>query len=242
MSVLIVGQDEGERLSPTTEIKAGREELVVVEFLYPPGKRGPDLHVHREHWMLLGARGRADLPARPRRRGSTGGSRLLRPRAARGRAHLPQRRAGPRALPEPPRPRQGVRRLPAGHGRGQGLRLRQLRPPEDGGRPVSEAVLLEAGEEQAIGREHGIGSLALSLEHGRARIPGPALHLHERMVDSFFVLDGNAHAEARRRRRRRRARHLRAGAARDLTASPTAATSRCGCSASWPRPRNLLRS
>jgi quercetin dioxygenase-like cupin family protein len=39
----------GARVSRTYEIRADLEQLVVVEFRYPAGKRGPERHVHREH-------------------------------------------------------------------------------------------------------------------------------------------------------------------------------------------------
>jgi quercetin dioxygenase-like cupin family protein len=77
----------------------------------------------------------------------------------------------------------------------------QHEPPADGGRPVSEAIVhapgegrrLELGDSSATIKAGGgdaLGSFAL-LEFDLAPgFPGPVLHRHEHMTDSFYVLDG----------------------------------------------------
>ena len=46
---ILLGGDEGERVSAHLTVKADREEVVITEMLYPPGRRGPEPHVHKLH-------------------------------------------------------------------------------------------------------------------------------------------------------------------------------------------------
>jgi quercetin dioxygenase-like cupin family protein len=73
-------------------------------------------------------------------------------------------------------------------------------PPEDGGRPISDAVVRRAGEGELL--EFGPSTLLMKAEDGDGdgtfylgettlgTFPGPPPHLHERHLDSFFVLEG----------------------------------------------------
>ena len=73
--------------------------------------------------------------------------------------------------------------------------------PPGSGRPTSEAVVLQPGEGELLelgpsrstvkaGVDDGMGSLAVLESTVQAGFPGPVLHLHEQMVDSFYVQEG----------------------------------------------------
>jgi quercetin dioxygenase-like cupin family protein len=75
-------------------------------------------------------------------------------------------------------------------------------PPADGGRPASDGLLRRRGEGDALdfgpgngasikaGADDGLGSLALIEFDVAPGFPGPVPHRHERMTDSFYVLEG----------------------------------------------------
>jgi quercetin dioxygenase-like cupin family protein len=77
----------------------------------------------------------------------------------------------------------------------------QHEPPDDGGLPAEDGVLCRRGEGQLlrlggssalvkVGAGHGVGSLAVMETELEPGYPGPILHTHKQMVDSFYVLDG----------------------------------------------------
>ncbi|HKP19163.1 MAG TPA: cupin domain-containing protein [Gaiellaceae bacterium] len=74
-------------------------------------------------------------------------------------------------------------------------------PPEDGGRPMSDAVVRRPGEGEslAVGQTtllmkaevaDGDGTFYLGEGNLAPGFPGPPPHVHEHLLDSFFVLDG----------------------------------------------------
>jgi mannose-6-phosphate isomerase-like protein (cupin superfamily) len=80
-------------------------------------------------------------------------------------------------------------------------RFDQFDPPPDGGRPVSDAVVRGPGEgdDLALGPSRalfkaegsdGDGTFCLVETTLAAGFPGPVLHRHRELVDTFFVLDG----------------------------------------------------
>jgi mannose-6-phosphate isomerase-like protein (cupin superfamily) len=187
---------EGEGTERYT-ILADRDEVVLTEFRYAPGQDGPERHVHHHHadgFYCLEGELRITLDEEDRVLGP-GGFVLIPPEvihtfgnpgAERGRYlnfHAP--------------------------GCGFGEYLRGQKPdfdqdydvPPGSGRPTSEAVVLEPGEGEQLdlgpsrstvkaGAGNGMGSLAVLESTVQAGFPGPVLHHHERMVDSFYVLDG----------------------------------------------------
>jgi quercetin dioxygenase-like cupin family protein len=73
--------------------------------------------------------------------------------------------------------------------------------PPGSGRPTSEAVVRQPGEGEQLGLgpsqssikagvDDGMGSLAVLESTIGPNFPGPVLHEHEQMVDSFYILDG----------------------------------------------------
>jgi mannose-6-phosphate isomerase-like protein (cupin superfamily) len=75
-------------------------------------------------------------------------------------------------------------------------------PPADGGRPAGDGVLRRDGEGEAIepgpgaagrilaGADDGLGSVSLVEFELAPGAPGPPPHRHERLTDSFYVLEG----------------------------------------------------
>ena len=203
MEAILLGPGEGEAVSDFVKIKLGCEELAVTESHYPPGKRGPDPHVHREHadcfWVLGG---RLQFVVGP---------------------DLEPRDAGPGTFVHvPPNVVHTFRNDGPGeahflnlHAPGKGFDdyMRAMRdgepydwfdafdPPDDGGLPASEAMIVGPGEGDELelgplsvailaGREQGAGGLLFAVSTVAPGSPGPNLHHHERTVDSFYVLDG----------------------------------------------------
>ena len=184
-------------------IKVGREELVVTESRYSEGESGPGTHIHKRHWdcfYVLGGELVFELA---------------------GGEHVTAGAGGFAAVPpllvhtfwnEGP---EDARFLNI-HAPGCGFddHLRAMRdgdeagseqfdtydPPEDGGRPASDALLRGPGEgeELALGPSRllfkatgdDMDAFSLSESTVGAGFPGPVLHRHERLVDNFYVVEG----------------------------------------------------
>ena len=194
---LLLGPGEGEAIGTRALIKAGRDELVLTEFNYEPGQDGPRRHIHRHHadgfYVLEGKLGitldEEDLVLDP-------GAFVLIP---------------PEVIHTFRNPSDEPGRYLNLHAPGMGfdeyLRGRfdefdqDYDVPPGSGRPISEAHLLEPGEGEELelgpsrscvkaGVDDGLGSLAVLETTVAPGFPGPVPHLHEAMVDSFFVLEG----------------------------------------------------
>jgi mannose-6-phosphate isomerase-like protein (cupin superfamily) len=194
---LLLGPGEGEAIGERIRIKAGRPEVVVTESRYEPGRRGPDLHVHRHHvdafWILEGRLAFALGPDGDEVEAGAGSFALVPPMVV----HT-FRNPGP-----------DFARFLNFHAPGMGFDayLRsgvpydQHDPPADGGGPPSEVLILSrgSGEQLALGglrvsikagQQDSLGSLAvIDLVVGPGS-PGQVRHRHKAMVDGFYVLDG----------------------------------------------------
>jgi quercetin dioxygenase-like cupin family protein len=191
----LLGAGEGESIRPGLEIKIGRPELVMTETHFEPNKVGTEAHVHHQHadafyvleGELLVTLGHDELAL------GEGDFVLMPPDVVHG------FRTGSAST-----------RYLNVHAPGMGFDdyLRGLRPnfdqhepPADGGRPVSEAIIHAPGEGRRLdlgdssatikaGGGDALGSFALLELDLAPGFPGPVLHRHEQMTDSFYVLDG----------------------------------------------------
>lgn len=194
---LLLSPGEGERISERLRIKAGRPEVVVTESDYEPGGRGPDPHVHRHHvdsfWILEGRLAFALGPDGDEVEAGAGSFALVPPNVV----HTFRN-------PGPERARFLNFHAP-GMGFDEYLRDQtpydQHEPPADGGRSPSEVNLVSpgGGERLTLGPAEGsikaggqdaLGSLTVMDVVAGPGFPGPVLHRHRAMVDSFYVLDG----------------------------------------------------
>jgi quercetin dioxygenase-like cupin family protein len=192
----LLAPGEGERIRPGFEIKVGRPEMVLTETVYEGGRRGPDLHVHYHHadaFYVLEGRLQFQVVDEELVLGA-GGFVLIPPEVV----HT--------FLNPFPDPARYLNIHAPGLGFDEFLRGRfpafdQKEPPADGGRPASEVIVHAPGEGRRLrfgdstgtvkaGRGDGPGSFALIELELAPGFPGPVLHRHERMTDSFYVLDG----------------------------------------------------
>jgi mannose-6-phosphate isomerase-like protein (cupin superfamily) len=191
----ILRPGEGESTERYT-ILADRDELVLSEFRYPPGREGPEKHIHRHHadgfYVLEGRLGitldEEELVLGP-------GAFVLIPPDVIHTFGNPGDEPGRYLNFHAP-----------GYGFGEYLRGRnpdfdQHYVPPGSGRPASEAVVRQPGEGEQLGLgpsqssikagvDDGLGSLAVLESTIGPNFPGPVLHEHQRMVDSFYILDG----------------------------------------------------
>jgi mannose-6-phosphate isomerase-like protein (cupin superfamily) len=195
----LLSSGEGEEIRETLHIKAGRPEIVVTESRYDPGARGPDPHIHRYHvdafWIL---EGRLAFPLGPDgdEVEAGAGSFVLVP---------------PNVVHTFRNPGPGEARYLNFHAPGMGfdtylrsgyeIPYDQVEPPPDGGRPRSEVIVRPPGEGDAlrlgpseasikVGGQDALGSLTVMESVLGPGFPGPVLHRHMAMVDSFYVLEG----------------------------------------------------
>ena len=193
----LLGPGEGETIRPGLEIKIGRPELVMTETVLGAGKVGVDPHVHHHHAdafyvlegtllltldgqeLVLGAGGFALVPpdvVHSFRIAVSGPARYLNVHAP-GMGFDDYLRSGFRTDFDQHEPPPGDGRPPSEvvvHGPGEGRRL-------DLG---DSSATIKAGSDDALG---SFALMELDLAPG---FPGPILHRHERMTDSFYVLDG----------------------------------------------------
>jgi mannose-6-phosphate isomerase-like protein (cupin superfamily) len=196
---VVLDPSGGEEIRKTLQIKVGRPEVVVTETRYEAGERGPDPHVHHHHvdafWVL---EGRLALPLGPR-------------------ADEVEAGAGSFVLVPPDVVHSFYNPGPGGahflnvHAPGMGfdtylrsgfqIPYDQHDPPADGGRPPDEVILRSPGEGDEValgpfrtsikaGGGDALGSLTVMEAVVGPGAPGPVLHRHTAMVDSFYVVDG----------------------------------------------------
>lgn len=193
-TILRPGEGEGtERYT----ILADRDELVLTEFRYAPNQDGPRRHIHHHHadaFYVLDGDLRITLDEEDRILGP-GGFVLIPPEVIHTFGN-PSDQPGRYLNFHAP-------------GCGFGDYLRGNKPdfdqdydvPPGSGRPTSEAKVVEPGEGELLdlgpsrstvkgGVEDGMGSLAVLESTVSPGFPGPVLHLHEHMVDSFYVREG----------------------------------------------------
>jgi mannose-6-phosphate isomerase-like protein (cupin superfamily) len=195
--LLAPGEGEDPRGTGVAVIKAGRDELVLTEFNYAAGQDGPRRHVHRHHadgfYVLEGRLGitldEEELVLEP------GGFVFIPPEVIhtfRNPADEPGRYLNFHA------PGMGFDDYL--RGRNPGFDQEYDVPPGSG-RPTEDAVVLEPGEGELLelgprrscvkaGASDDPGSLAVLETTVAPGSHAPPLHIHDKTLDSFFVLDG----------------------------------------------------
>ena len=193
-TILRPGEGEGtERYT----ILADRDELVLTEFRYAPNQDGPRRHIHRHHaeaFYVLAGQLRITLDE---------DDLILRPGAF---VLIP-----PEVIHAFGNPSEQPGRYLNFHAPGCGFAeyMRGNNPdfdqdydvPPGSGRPTSEAKIVQPGEGELLdlgpsrstvkaGIDDGMGSLAVLESTVQGGFPGPVLHEHEQMIDSFYVQQG----------------------------------------------------
>ena len=200
------GETITDREARSLLIKAAHELIDVTETRYGPGERGPDPHVHMAHadafYVLEGelafglGPGGAEQVRAPSRTLVLVPAGLVHTFANEGSVdarflniHAPSARFAESL------------RVRRDGGEYDGARYDSFEPPADGGRPVSDAVVRSAGQGETISLggskalfkaegSDGEGTFSLTETTLAPGFPGPVPHVHETLVDSFYVLEG----------------------------------------------------
>lgn len=194
----LLAPGEGETIRPGFEIKVGRPELVMTETILGAGKIGTEPHVHHHHadafYVLEGELCVALGAAEELTLGASDFV-LIPPDVAHGFRNAGE--ADVRYL--------NIHAPGAGfdeYVRGRlGAAFDQHGPPGGGGRPASEAIVHRSGEGRVLalgestatikaGQGDALGSFSLVELDLAPGFPGPVLHRHESLLDSFYVLGG----------------------------------------------------
>lgn len=199
----MLGPGEGETISDRAErnviVKCGHELVDVTWTRYEAGEVGPDPHVHEQHadaWYVLEGELTFGLgPGGEELRRAAAGAFVLVPAGVihtfrnegPGTARFLNIHAPSMGFAE------SLRRA------GTGFRWDSFDPPVDGGRTLGDTIVRRPGEGESImggavvfKAETGDGEGTFSLTETTLPpgFPGPVPHVHERTLDSFYVLDG----------------------------------------------------
>jgi uncharacterized cupin superfamily protein len=203
--IVLPGEGEivSDRAERTVRIKVGTDAIAVTETRYEAGERGPEPHVHERHtdafYVLEGELAFELGPEREIVRAGAGSFAAAPP----GVVHTFRNDSSTRA------------RYLNFHAPSQGFadHLRELRdgresdwfdqrdPPDDGGRSRDDARVLPAGagEKITVGRSGVLllgtsdgtdGMLFVSETTLEPGFPGPPPHVHQKLHDLFYVLEG----------------------------------------------------
>jgi len=187
-------------------IKAAHELLDMTESRYGPGERGPDPHVHLAHadafYVLEGELVFGLGPGGAERVHAPRGTLVLVPQ---GLVHrFANEGAGDTRFLNIHAPSCGFAeslRIRRDGGDYDGTRFDSFDPPLDGDRPVSDAVVRKGGQGETIALgassvlfkaagSDGEGTFSLTETTIAPGFPGPVPHVHDKLADSFYVLEG----------------------------------------------------
>jgi quercetin dioxygenase-like cupin family protein len=197
----LLGPGEGEAIVDTSSrelrILSDHELLNLTWTRHVAGERGADPHVHRRHtdafYVLAGEMTFRLGPDFEAVVGSAGTLVLIPPGVVHG---FDNESSGEVRFLNIHAPSGGFVEYLRGRSEG----FDSFDPPADGGRPASDAVVRDPGEGELLAL--GPNTLLMKAEVGDGdgtfylgemtldTFPGPPLHLHERHLDSFFVLEG----------------------------------------------------
>jgi quercetin dioxygenase-like cupin family protein len=192
------GETITERAERTVRILADWEELTLSWFRYEPGEEGPDPHIHRKHtdafFVLEGEFEFGLGPNVEKVPGPAGTLAAAPPNVVHTFRNVSDATATLLNI-HAPSMGFGDRLRARRDGRDEDAeRFDQFEPPEDGGRPLSDAIVTGPGEGEPFSRANLIkadlpelGAFDLTYEPGWE---GVDLHHHDDHVDSFYVLEG----------------------------------------------------
>ena len=195
---LLLAPGEGEtttdRPAKTLRILGELEKVIVTWFRYAPGAEGPDPHVHHTHsdaFYVL--EGEVDFGLGPEVARISGGPGTF-VAAPPNVVHTFRNSSDDTAV------FLNMHAPSAGFGdllRGRNEHFDQFDPPDDGGRPLSDAVAALPGEGEPVIREttsHLIKGVLPDLSVFEMtfapEFEGVDPHTHDNLVDAFYVLDG----------------------------------------------------
>ena len=184
-------------------IKADLDEIAVTELRYAPGEHGPEAHVHRRHidaFYVLDGELVYEL-ARERIRADTGSLVLAPPGVVHTFANEAPHEARFLNVHVPSEGFADYLRAMRDGREADAEQFDEFPPPPDGGRPASDALVSRAGEGEtlATGRstvvlkatgETTADAFFMSESSAEPGFPGPPPHVHGRLVDAFYVLEG----------------------------------------------------
>jgi mannose-6-phosphate isomerase-like protein (cupin superfamily) len=196
---LLLEPGEGEtttnRPERTIRILCDFEQVIISWFRYEPGEKGPDPHVHRQHsdaFYVLG--GEVDFGLGPDVTRITGGPGTF-VAAPPNVVHTFKNSSDAKAtFLNIHAPSMGFGDVLRGHGREH---FDQFDPPDDGGRPLDEAIFRPGGEGERVGRETtshlikgDLPELSVFEMTFEPEFEGVDPHTHDDLVDAFLVLEG----------------------------------------------------
>jgi quercetin dioxygenase-like cupin family protein len=196
---VLLGPGEGEtttdRPERTLRILCEFEQLIVTWFRYEPGEEGPDPHIHRQHsdafYVLEGEVDFALGPDITRIKGGPGTFAAAPP----GVVHTFKNSSDATAIfLNVHAPSMGFGDVLRGGGHEH---FDQFDPPEDGGRPLDDAIFEAGGEGERL--EHDTTFHLIKTELPELSVfemtfapdfEGVDPHTHDDLVDAFLVLEG----------------------------------------------------
>jgi quercetin dioxygenase-like cupin family protein len=202
-AAFITHPDDGETITDREgrelAVLAADEGLTVTRYRLGHAEQGPDPHVHHQHtdafYVLAGELEFTLGPARERIRVAAGGFVAAPPNLVHTFANESDAEARALNLHAPDAGFASY--LRAARDGERGITFDTSEPPEDGGRPLADAVVSGPGEgerlvsgNRAAVIKGALPDLCFAEFELEGRYVGPDPHDHESEVDAFYVLDG----------------------------------------------------
>jgi mannose-6-phosphate isomerase-like protein (cupin superfamily) len=203
LSDILVRREDGETITDRDGrqviLLAAREQITIHWYLLAPGEEGPDPHVHHRHtdsfYVLHGELGFLLGPEREHLQLGAGGLVAAPPNFIHTFVNSSDAEVRFLNIHTPDGGFAGYMR-----GRRDGdedATFDTADPPEDGGLPLSEAVVAGPREGERLEKDNRVSTLKGVLPDlcvaefdYEGPVDGPGIHHHEAQVDSFYVLDG----------------------------------------------------
>ena len=180
-------------------ILAAHDQMTITWFRLAAGEHGPDPHVHREHtdafYVLAGELDFVLGPERERIRIGAGGFVAAPPNVVH--TFTNQSEAEARFLNFHTPDGGFAAYMRASRDGDPDASFDSFEPPDDGGRPLSDAIVAAPGEGEPLVRGNRVAvlkgappDLCFAEFELDGPLDGPDPHAHEAEVDSFYVLEG----------------------------------------------------